>query len=670
MTENTSIVPVNVVSQMQDDYMAYSMAVLLGRAIPDLYDGLRPASRRILQTCIEEGLLPDKRFVKCARVTGLTLAYYHPNGSCYGTLVNMATDWNNNVPWINGHGNFGSSVDGPAAERYTECKLRHSAVDILLQDRTTWDTRDSYDGSRQEAIRFNSAIPTVLLNGDSGIAVGYATKIAPHGLRSIVEATKLACKIGATVKERSLLIKKARDLLLPDFPTGCDVVRDEYLQMYTETGGGSIRCRAKMEAETQVRSGRAKDREKLTFTHLPPYVNPEKVGEQIKDALEKGKFDGVAEVIDESDLTGDRVVVISKPGVDVKLLTQQLYAFTDLDTRYSAKTLVIDGLSPVELSPVEVCQRWFLWRMVRLEKKFSYELKIASDRRHIVDGLLQAIDKLDAIIKKIRASSSKTEALSALMSAPFKFTRVQSDAILEMRLRQLTNLDKSELDTEKSELDALITNLTELAQNSDARAAYAFEQMDELAKRHGQARRSQLIEAPDSYSNTRKVGEKRIVTTAKPKFVKIDMQRGVIEQTKIVKGSTVVERTDKLIVLGENGLFKKLPSTFKGGVFDSFTPLVLAKKELDVISKMFLVLFKLDGALKAMVLQGADLAKTTSSGKRFIPEGAELVYFGEDPYTVHFASARKKPLILDRLTKAGKPGGKGIKIAALTDLAN
>jgi len=473
----------------------------------------------------------------------------------------------------------------------------------------------------------------------------------------------------ATVEQR-LLIKKARDLLLPDFPTGCDIVRDGSLEEYKLTGSGSIRCRAKVEFGVQKREGRAKDRSTLTFTNLPPYVNPEKIGEQIKDALEKGKFDGVAEVSDESDLSGDRVVVVAKAGIDGTILVKQLYAFTDLDTKFSAKTLVIDGVQPVELNPVEICQRWFLWRMVRLEKKFGYELKIASDRRHIVGGLLLAIEKLDDVIKKIRASSSKTEALSALMSAPFKFTRIQADAILEMRLRQLTNLDKSELDTEKSELDALITNLTELAQNSDARAAYAFEQMDELAKRHGQARRSQLIEAPDSYSNTRKVGEKRIVTTAKPKFVKIDMQRGVIEQTKIVKGSTVVERTDKLIVLGENGLFKKLPSTFKGGVFDSFTPLVLAKKELDVISKMFLVLFKLDGALKAMVLQGADLAKTTSSGKRFIPEGAELVYFGEDPYTVHFASARKKPLILDRLTKAGKPGGKGIKIAALTDLAN
>jgi len=667
---NNNTIPTNVVSQMRDDYMAYSMAVLIGRAIPDMFDGLKPAQRRVLQTMVEENLTPDKRFVKCSRVTGLTLAYYHPNGSCYGTLINMATDWTNNVPWINVHGNMGSSVDGPAAERYTECKLRHSAVDILLQDRTTWETRDSYDGSRQEAIRFNTAVPSVLLNGESGIAVGYATKIAPHGLRSVIEATKLACKVGMTAKERPLLLKKARELLLPDFPTGCDVVRDEQLETYSETGGGSIRCRAKMESGTQIRSGRAKDREKLTFTHLPPYVNPEKVGEQIKDALEKGKFDGVAEVIDESDLTGDRVVVIAKPGVDAKLLARQLYAFTDLDTKYSAKTLVIDGLTPVELSPVEICQRWFVWRMARLERKFSHELKIASDRLHIVDGLLKAIDKLDAIIKKIRASTNKTEALAGLMGAPFKFTRAQSEAILEMRLRQLTGLDKAELETEKSELEAQTAKLTKLVENEGSRAKFAFDQMDELAKRHGQARRSALIESPETFSTIRKPGEKRIATPAKPKFLKIDTKRGVIEQTKTVKGSTIVERTDKLIVLGENGMFKKLPSSFKGGVFDAIVPLVLAKKETDVAPKKFLVVFKLDEALKVMVLSGTDLAKTTSSGKRWLPEGAELVHFGEGSYKVEFASARKKPVVLDLSAKAGKPGGKGIKVVALTDLAN
>ena len=649
--------------------MAYSMAVLLGRAIPDLYDGLRPASRRILQTMIEEGLLPDKRFVKCARVTGLTLAYYHPQGSCYGTLVNMATEWNNNVPWVNGHGNFGSSVDGPAAERYTECKLRHSAVDILLQDRSTWETRDSYDGSRQEAVRFNTAVPSVLLNGESGIAVGYATKIAPHGLRSVIEATKLACKIGMTAKEKPLLMKKARELLLPDFPTGCDVVRDEQLETYAETGGGSIRCRAKMEAETQVRSGRAKDREKLTFTHLPPYINPEKVGEQIKDALEKGKFDGVAEVIDESDLTGDRVVVIAKPGVDAKLLARQLYAFTDLDTKYSAKTLVIDGLSPVELSPIEICQRWFSWRMARLEGKFRAEQDAKEARLEIVTGFLKAIGMIDKVIATIRSTKTPKEAVIALVDRPFKFTADQAKAILEMKLRQLTGLDKEELEAEKTELEAQTKRLAELVGNPESRAQFAFDQMDELAKRHGQARRSQLIEAPDSFSTARGPGEKRIASPSKPKFLKIDSKRGVIEQVKIVKGSTVVEKTDKLIVLGEQGLFKKLPSSFKGGVFDSAVSLVLAKKESDVITKKFLTVFKLDGALKAMVLSGTDLAKTTSSGKRWLPEGAEVVHFGEGSYKVEFASSRKKPMVLNLSAKAGKPGGKGIKIASLTDLA-
>ena len=173
---------------------------------------------------------PDKRYVKCARVTGLTMAYYHPHGGAYGALVNMATPWNNNVPWVDGHGNFGSSVDGPAAERYTECKLRPSAIDLLLQDKATWDTMESYDGSRKEAVRFNTAVPSVLLNGDSGIAVGFATRLAPHNLRDIVKATELLGKI-AGPKEAKVNLAKAKETLIPDFPTGCDIVKDDQLDL-------------------------------------------------------------------------------------------------------------------------------------------------------------------------------------------------------------------------------------------------------------------------------------------------------------------------------------------------------------------------------------------------------------------------------------------------------
>ena len=659
------LTPVSVVSQIKDDYFAYSMAVLHGRAIPDLYDGLKPAARRILQTMWEENLKPDGKFVKCARVTGLTMAFLHPQGSCYGTLVNMATEWNNNIPWVDGHGNFGSTVDGPAAERYTECKLRPSAVDLLLQDKSTWETRDNYDGSRQEAIRFNSVVPTALLNGDLGIAVGYATKLAPHGLRGVVEATEVACK--AAVKPADLA--KAREALIPDFPTGCDIVRDEQLAAYGETGSGAIRCRARAEFGTQKREGRAKDRETITFTNLPMHINPEKIGEQIKDSLEKGRFDGVAEVIDESDLSGDRVTVVAKPGIDIQLLSRQLYAFTDLDTKYSAKTLVIDGVKPVELSPVEICQRWYTWRMVRLERKFSAEQDAKETRLEIVTGFLKAVSMIDKVIETVRAAKSPKEAVISLVDRPFKFTADQARAILEMKLRQLTALDQTELEAEKTELEKQLSTLSTLIKDPSARSKWLFKQMKDAGVRHGEARRSQIIDPPDSYTVTTVSGERKVNAPSKPKFWKVDDKRGVVEVVKGPRGALIVEKTDKVVILGENGFFKKLPSNFKGGVFDTAVPLVLAKKEFDILERTYLTVFTLEGQLKAVALSGADLVKTTSTGKRWLPEGAELVHFGEKAYTVPWASNRKKKVELFPVTvRPGRPGAKGQKVANVEDV--
>jgi DNA gyrase/topoisomerase IV subunit A len=577
----------------------------------------------------------------------------------------MATEWNNNVPWVAGHGNFGSTVDGPAAERYTECKLRPSAVDLLLQDKLTWETRDNYDGSRQEAIRFNSVVPTVLLNGDSGIAVGYATKLAPHGLRGVVEATEVACKAGAKPAD----LAKAREALIPDFPTGCDIVRDEQLTAYGETGSGSIRCRARAEFGTQKREGRAKDRETITFTNLPMHVNPEKVGEQIKDSLERGRFDGVAEVIDESDLSGDRVTVVAKPGIDIQLLSRQLYAFTDLDTRYSAKTLVIDGLKPVELSPVEVCQRWYTWRMVRLERKFSAEQDAKEARLEIVTGFLKAIGMIDKVIATIRAAPSPKEAVISLVDRPFKFTADQARAILEMKLRQLTGLDQTELEAEKTELEKQLQTLATLIQDPSARSKWLFKQMKDAGVRHGEARRSLIIDPPDSYTVATASGERRVSAPSKPKFWKVDEKRGVVEVVKGPRGALIVERTDKVVVLGENGFFKKLPSSFKGGVFDSAVPLALAKKESDLLERTYLTVFTLEGQLKAVALSGADLVKTTSTGKRWLPEGAELVHFGEKAYTVPWVSSRKKKVELFPVTvRPGRPGAKGQKVANIEDV--
>lgn len=663
----TNYIPVNITTEVKDSYLAYSMAVLVGRQVPDLYDGLKPVQRRLLQTMVEEGLTPEKRYVKNARITGLTQAYYHPHGSCYLPLVNMATPWNNNVPWVDIHGNSGSTVDPPASERYTEGKLRPSTIDLLLQDKSAWETRDNYDGSRQEAVRFNSALPTVLLNGDSGIAVGFATKLAPHNLRSIVEATKLACKF-----PKQGDIAAAQEVLLPDFPTGCDIVADAELQKYKETGAGNIRCRAKVEKGLQKRDGRAKDRETLTFTCLPPGVNPEKLGEQIKSELEKGRITDVAEVIDESDRTGDRITVVAKAGANIASVESQLYSYTDLDTKYCAKTLVIDGSKPVELSPTAILQKWFEWRMERLLVRFKQEQEIARNRFHIVEGLLKAIDKLDAIIKTIRASQNKTEAMVALTSAPFKFTRAQAEAILEMRLRQLTGLDASELETEKDDLKDKLEKLEDLIERPEARANFIHKQLTELGKRHGEARRSALVEAaPLTAGPGPRTGSKALAgaPAAKPRFVKVDVKKGIVDQVKGPRGAIVLEKSDKLVLMTEDGTLKKVAFNFKGTVSNVYSPVVLAKKESEVTQRKYLLVFTLDDQLKAITLEGADLCRTTSTGKKYLPEGAVIKYFGEGPYNVPFSSARKKKVALSAATvKTGKPGAKGIKVANLSEV--
>ena len=669
-----NILSTNVSNQIKDDYLAYSLAAL-SRSIPDLYDGLIPSRRRLLQTMFEEGFLPHKPYVKCARTTGLTSAYYHPHGSAYGSLISMATPWTNNVPWVDCHGNIGSSVDGPAAERYVENRLKKSALDLLLQDSDTWDTKPNYDNSKEEAIRFNSSLPTVLLNGDIGISVGYSTRLAPHNAKSVIEATELLCKSLSSLTDKShkQKVEKARELLIPDFPTGPDVVNDEQLAAYVKTGSGSIRCRAKVSKGVQKRQGKARDRATLTFTCLPPGVNPEKIGDQIKDGLEKGRIEGVAEINDLSDLNGDCIEIVGKPGVDSSAFMGQIYAYTDLDLRYSAKTLVMDGLKPVELPPVEIIQKWITWKLDKLQEKFERELRLKKVREEIVSGLLKAIDKMDAIIKKIRASKDKAEAKNALMGSPFKFTDPQAEAILEMRLRQLTNLDRNSLILEGNELNARINELDLLSSDGEsgivARRSYLAGELKKLSKSYGENRKSAVIEPPSTsipIATSKKTSTK--ISTSKPRFLKIDMKRGVVEQVKGPRGALVADQKEKIILMSEDGYMKKVPSTFKGTVSSSYSPVKLAKREVEVLTKKFLVVFELDGQLKAVVMSGCDICKVTSSGKRWLPEGALLRHFGETGYTVNWVSSRKKPVKLDMSIKAGKPGCKGTKIADVKEI--
>jgi DNA gyrase subunit A len=596
------------------------------------------------------GLRPDGKYMKSARVEGETMGKLHPHGGAYGVMVTLAAPWNNNLPLIDGQGNWGSSVDGAAASRYTECKLSPFAWDCLLDDSDTWHTAPNYDGSLQEPVTLNVKIPTILLNGQEGIGVGLSTKIPPHSLRDICDA-----------------ITKGTPLT-PSFPTKCHVVRDEGLDSYVRTGIGSVRLRALCEVAVEEKSGRKKEKTTITFTNLPHGTNPEKIGEQIAAALEKGAISGITNVIDESDLTGDRIAVTVKSGTDINLITRQLYHYSDLDTKYSARLLVVDGTKPVELSPSELLARWQAWRLDRLGVKFQHELEASENRLEIVRGYLKAIDKIDAVIAIIRKAASPKDALVELVgNRTLKFTPDQARAILDMKLRALTNLDSEELATEENSLKDRISELTILCKDEKARKGYMVKEIKEIGVRYGEKRRSDLIDPPEGLT-VEKGSSRQAAPVARPRFVKIDMKRGVAEQAKGPRGAIILEKTDKLITLTEDGTIKKVPPAYKGPLSTGFSPVILAKKECDVETRKYLVVFTLENALKAMVVSGEDLTKVTSKGKSLLPEGATLTYFGEGTYNVPWSSPRKKPLKLDLSTKAGKPGAKGIKVAALNEI--
>ncbi len=658
MPKNTT--SVNIVDEMKTAYGDYALAVLVGRAIPDLYDGMKPVTRRILTAMKWLNLKPEGRFMKSARVDGEVMGKLHPHGGAYGAMVTVAAPYNNNVRYINGHGNWGSPTDNAAASRYTECKLTDFSWDVLLDDFDICETRPNYDGSFQEPIRLETKIPTALLNGVEGIGVGFATKVAPHNLTDICKAVEWVAKGNK---------KKAAECLIPDFPSGCDILRNDTIKEYAITGKGSMRLRARVEEGKEERQ-RGGDRVTLTFTHLPFQTNTESIGEQIKRGLEQQKIEGVAEVRDLSDRDGDRLVVVLKAKTEASKVLPYLYSYTDLSTTFSARSLFIDGVRPRELAPHQVVETWLDWRLNRLVVKFTTEKAKKGSRVHILEGLLKAIDKLDLAISIIRKAEDKSEAKANLMSnRSLKLTADQAEAVLEMRLRQLTNLDTVDLETEKSELEKRITELTDLIEEKDSRVAYVVSEVKEIAKVHGWKRRSQIID------HTEEVLEKPgkaspSIRPTRARFIKIDPKLGLVEQLKKPRGANIVTEKERLIFVTDNGMVKKTPCTFKGPLYDTPTQVLQRGVESEVSTRKYLVVFEFEGHLKSMCLSGEDFCRTTSRGKRFIPEDSTLVYIGEGSYTVEFASKRKKPITLTPAkAKDLRPGSKGTKVCNIEDLA-
>jgi DNA gyrase subunit A len=656
MTQDNTV-SVSVVDEMKEAYGAYAMAVIIGRAIPDLYDGFKPAQRRILTAMKWLNLRPDAKFMKCARVVGETMGKLHPQGGCYGTLVGMTQWWTNNSILINGHGNFGSPTDGAAAERYTECKLTEFTQEALLCDADVWQTRPSYDGSFQEPIQLNVKVPQLLLNGAEGIAVGFATRIPTHNLRGVVKA------LHALVEGNT---KEAAKHLIPDFPTGCEVVKDEGLLAYMQTGSGSFRMRAVV-AEEEVDWGKRSKRVALVFNNLPLHINTEQLGDQVKASVEKGQITTVADVRDETDMNGVRFVVVLKANASVEQAKAELYRYTSLDTRFSANNTVIDGTKPVQLAPYDILSKWFAWRDETIVRIFSSELGQRRSRLEVIQGLMSALDMIDDVIDAIRRSKDKGEARTKLIARDF--TEIQANAILDMRLSQLTKLDDKVLRTEGKEVQARIKELIKLNSNKKLRQAYILDEVDAVATRHGNARRSKVIAPPAEMSvQVIKQGRTNIkVEGPKPRFVQVDEGKGILtQQKKLDRKSWVVPSDDKMLFVCDNGFFVKVGARHKGPLFDAPTKVLFKAKTSSLPDTPLVVVYKIGDAVYGNVLTWESLTKCTARGKSYLPEGAELIHLG-GTYTLPMAGRRKDKVIGINTVKSRPVGGKGTKLANLSD---
>lgn len=462
-TSQERIVPTNLRSEMSRSYLEYAMSVIVGRALPDARDGLKPVHRRILYAMHELGLTPDRPFRKCARVVGEVLGKYHPHGdtAVYDALVRMAQDFSMRSPLINGHGNFGSvDNDPPAAMRYTECRLQSLATDSLLRDieSETVDFLDNFDGSQQEPIVLPARVPQILLNGSSGIAVGMATNIPPHNLGELVDGL-VALIHNPEITEKELM----RYIPAPDFPTGGQILGRSGIKDAYTTGRGSITMRGVAQVETIEHRGRP-DKEAIIVSELPYQTNKAALIEKIAEMVNDKRIEGISDIRDESDRRGMRVVIELKRDAYPRVVLNNLYKQTPLQTNFGANMLALVGNEPQLLTIKQFLEVFLEFRIETITRRTQYELRKAEERDHLLQGLLIALDNLDAVIAVIRAAADTATAKSQLIEQ-FGLSEAQADAILQMQLRRLTALEAQKIQAEHEELQVRIADLQDILAN-------------------------------------------------------------------------------------------------------------------------------------------------------------------------------------------------------------
>ena len=482
------IVNIDVSSEMQTSFMEYAYSVIYSRALPDARDGLKPVQRRILYSMEEMGVRPDRSHVKCARVVGQVMGQYHPHGdtAIYDALVRLAQPWSVRLPLIDGHGNFGSLDDGPAAMRYTECRMATAAAAMTDGlDEDTVDFKPNYDGKDVEPTVLPAAFPNLLVNGATGIAVGMATNCPPHNLVEVVQALRHLIKHpDADIDELMRFVPG------PDLPSGGKIIGLDGIRDAYHTGKGSFRMRATARIE-QVHPRR----KGIVITELPYLIGPERVIEQIKNLVNARKLQGIADVKDLSDrANGTRLVIEIKSGFNPDAILEQLYKLTKIEDNYAINAVALVDGQPRTLTLRDLLTVYLGHRYDVTRRRTDFARRKAQERLHLVEGLLVAILDIDDVIAIIRGSDDTAQARSRLMEV-FELSETQTNYILEMPLRRLTRFSRIELETERGKLETTIAELTEILENPEQLRTLVSNQLAEIAQQHGTPRRTILLAA-------------------------------------------------------------------------------------------------------------------------------------------------------------------------------
>lgn len=515
--QDNNLINVNLTSEMKTSFIDYAMSVIVSRALPDVRDGLKPVHRRILYGMNELGVTPDKPHKKSARITGDVMGKYHPHGdsSIYEAMVRMAQWWSYRYMLVDGHGNFGSmDGDGAAAQRYTEARMSKIALEMLRDiNKNTVDFVDNYDASEREPLVLPARFPNLLVNGATGIAVGMATNIPPHNLGETIDAVKLMMD-NPEVTTRDLM----EVLPGPDFPTGALVMGKSGIFKAYETGKGSIVLRSRTEIEV-TKSGR----ERIVVTEFPYMVNKTKVHEHIVRLVQEKRIEGITAVRDESNREGVRFIIEVRRDASANVILNNLFKLTQMQTSFGFNMLAIENGVPKILSLRQILGAYIEHQKEVVTRRTIFDKEKAEARAHILEGLLIALDHIDEVIKIIRNSQTDAEAQAELMSK-FKLSERQSQAILDMRLRRLTGLERDKIQNEYEDLVALIADLADILAKPERVIAIIKEELEEVKRKFGDARRTELM-----------VGE-----------------------VLSLEDEDLIEETDVLITLSNKGYIKRL----------------------------------------------------------------------------------------------------------------